>query len=83
MQTPLPLDGFASAGYTAYGLGLMRFPTPCGDAWGHRGRSPGYMTYMLSSPDGNRTAILLLNDGHLEDDVVVKLNPLVERALCA
>jgi D-alanyl-D-alanine carboxypeptidase len=83
MQTPGSVfQGLETAGYTAYGLGLMRFPTRCGDAWGHRGRAPGYMAYMLSTSDGRRTVVLLLNDGLLADDVVVKLNPLVERALC-
>jgi D-alanyl-D-alanine carboxypeptidase len=82
MQTPMPLDGFDGRGYTAYGLGLMRFPTRCGDAWGHRGHGPGYMAYMLSTSDGARTAVLLLNDGILPDDVTLRLNPLVERALC-
>ena len=82
MQTPVPLDRYPSAGFTAYGLGLMRFPTKCGDAWGHRGRTLGYTAYTLSTSDGRRTAVLLLNVGHLEDDAVIKLNPLVERALC-
>jgi D-alanyl-D-alanine carboxypeptidase len=82
MQTPKSLDGFDGRGYTAYGLGLMRFPTPCGYAWGHRGHGPGYMSYALSSVDGSRTAVLLLNDGILDDPVTIRLNPLVERALC-
>jgi len=82
MQTPGSVTGFETAGYTAYGLGLMRFPTRCGDAWGHRGRGPGYTTYMLSTSDGRRILVLLLNVGKLEDDVVVKLNPVVERAIC-
>jgi hypothetical protein len=82
MQTPGLLDGFDGRGYTAYGLGLMRFPTPCADAWGHRGHGPGYMSYVLSSVDGSRTAVLLLNDGILPADVTRRLNPLVERALC-
>jgi D-alanyl-D-alanine carboxypeptidase len=83
MQTPMPLDGFDGRGYTAYGAGLMRFPSPCGDAWGHRGHGPGFMSYALSTADGGRTAVLLLNDGILSDDVTKRLNPLVEHALCA
>jgi D-alanyl-D-alanine carboxypeptidase len=82
METPMSLEGFDGRGYTAYGLGLMRFPTPCGDAWGHRGHGPGFMSYALSSLDGSRTAVLLLNDGILSDDVTIRLNPLIERALC-
>lgn len=37
-----------------YGLGLQRMDTPCGAFWGHAGGIPGYMTMMLSSPDGGR-----------------------------
>lgn len=83
MQTPMPLDGFDGRGYTAYGSGLMRFPSRCGEAWGHRGHGPGFMSYALSTADGRRTAVLLLNDGILSDDITKRLNPLVERALCA
>jgi D-alanyl-D-alanine carboxypeptidase len=82
MQVPVSLDGFASAGYTGYGLGLMRFPTRCGDAWGHRGRTLGYTAYMLSTTDARRIVVFLLNTGHLEDDAIVRLDPFVERALC-
>ena len=47
---------------TAYGLGLERFPTPCGAAWGHGGNFPGYVTYVYSSPSGGRQTVLLLNE---------------------
>ena len=47
---------------TAYGLGLERFPTPCGPAWGHGGNFPGYIVYAYSSPDGSRQTVLLLNE---------------------
>ena len=82
MQTPGSREGFDAVGYTAYGLGLMRFPTRCGDAWGHRGRGPGYQAYMLSTADGTRTVVLLLNVGLLPNETVAKLDPLVEHALC-
>jgi D-alanyl-D-alanine carboxypeptidase len=82
METPVPLDGYPSAGFTAYGLGLMRFPTKCGDAWGHRGRTLGYTAYALTTSDGRRTAVVLLNVGHLEDNAVIKVDPLVERVFC-
>lgn len=47
---------------TAYGLGLERFPTPCGTAWGHGGNFPGYIVYAYSSPSGSRQTVLLLNE---------------------
>jgi D-alanyl-D-alanine carboxypeptidase len=83
MQTPLPLDGFDGHGYIAYGIGLMRFPTCCGAVWGHRGHGIGYTAWMLSTPDGARTAVLLLNTGVLSWPLTLKVNPLVERALCS
>ena len=81
MQRPMPLDGFDGHGYTAYGLGLMRFPTRCGDAWGHRGHGLGYTSWMLSTRDGARTAVLLLNET-LPWGPTMNVNPFVERALC-
>src|SRR5262249_23269405 len=44
-----------------YGLGLERFPTPCGPAWGHNGVIPGYVTFVFSSEDGRRQAVLMVN----------------------
>jgi D-alanyl-D-alanine carboxypeptidase len=35
-----------------YGLGLIRYPTSCGTAWGHSGAFPGYYVYDFTSPDG-------------------------------
>ena len=46
----------------AYGLGLERFRTPCGVAWGHGGNFPGYLTYVYSSPSGGRQTVLMLNE---------------------
>jgi D-alanyl-D-alanine carboxypeptidase len=83
MQTPGTVAGYPTVGYTAYGLGLMRLPTPCGDAWGHRGKIIGYASYLFSSADGKRTVVALVNDGELGNPIVAKLNPLVVRALCS
>ena len=33
-----------------FGLGLFSVRTPCGEAWGHRGRGPGTTTWMFASP---------------------------------
>ena len=44
-----------------YGLGLALFPTSCGDAFGHNGVVPGYITYAFSSGDGSRQAVLMVN----------------------
>jgi D-alanyl-D-alanine carboxypeptidase len=45
-----------------YGLGIVRFPTRCGVAWGHNGDTPGYVVYALSSRDGSRQAVLFVNE---------------------
>jgi D-alanyl-D-alanine carboxypeptidase len=59
----------------AYGLGLMptggyegewrsyteTINTTCGRAWGHGGAFPGYYQLPISSPDGSRQAVLLVN----------------------
>ena len=34
---------------------------PCGRAWGHGGNFPGYLELPISSPDGSRQAVLLVN----------------------
>jgi len=66
-------DTSASGG--AYGLGLMAtggfddvwrsyteaITTTCGRAWGHGGAFPGYYQLPISSPDGSRQAVLLVN----------------------
>jgi D-alanyl-D-alanine carboxypeptidase len=84
MRVPGPVQGFPTAGYTAYGLGLMRFPSSCGEAWGHRGRHLGYTAFLLSTADGSRIAAALLNAGQIGNSAVVKrLGQLVATALCA
>ncbi|MEU8359918.1 serine hydrolase domain-containing protein [Nonomuraea sp. NPDC048882] len=40
-----------------YGLGLIKFDTPCGTAWGHGGDTQGHHSTTAVSGDGRRTAI--------------------------
>ncbi len=44
-----------------YGYGIETFPTQCGIAWGHNGVIPGYWTFIYSSGDGQRQALLTVN----------------------
>ena len=44
-----------------YGLGIERYVTPCGIAWGHGGNIPGYKVYALSSTNGHRQVVLSIN----------------------
>ena len=60
MKTTVNSSAEVGAG-TAYGLGLMRFTTPCGKVWGHGGNFPGYAVYAYSSPGGERQSLLLVN----------------------
>jgi len=44
-----------------YGLGVERFQTSCGVAWGHSGSFPGYWTYAFTSANAKRQAVLMAN----------------------
>jgi hypothetical protein len=44
-----------------YGLGIERYPTPCGPDWGHGGNFPGYLVYALTSTNGSHQAALVIN----------------------
>jgi D-alanyl-D-alanine carboxypeptidase len=48
-------------GANAAGLGLFRYRLPCGVAWGHTGLFPGYRNLAVASPDGRRSAVVLVN----------------------
>jgi D-alanyl-D-alanine carboxypeptidase len=67
-----------------YGLGLERFVTDCGIAWGNTGNFPGYVAIAVSSARGERQAVLLVN----EDPTALSaraeglLSALVQHAYC-
>jgi D-alanyl-D-alanine carboxypeptidase len=46
---------------SAYGLGVERLQSPCGDdgLWGATGSGPGFSTVSLSTPDGRRQLVLV------------------------
>ena len=46
-----------------YGLGLARYSTSCGTAWGHTGSTPGYLASAFSSRTATRQVVLLINGG--------------------
>jgi D-alanyl-D-alanine carboxypeptidase len=66
------------------GLGLQRFPTVCGVAWGHNGTFPGHVVYAFSSRNGRRQAVLMLNEdaSSLPKRVAPLLFRLLSRAYC-
>jgi D-alanyl-D-alanine carboxypeptidase len=55
--------GLMPTGGNAYvwGSGTQAINTTCGRAWGHGGNFPGYYEMPISSPDGSRQAVLLVN----------------------
>lgn len=55
---PGPVDRKGSR----YGLGIERYTTPCGAAWGHGGAFPGYLVYAFTSTDARRQAVLMVNE---------------------
>jgi D-alanyl-D-alanine carboxypeptidase len=66
------------------GLGLQRFPTPCGAAYGHNGTFPGYLVYAFTSKDGQRQAVLMVNEdaGSLPKRVAPLFFHLLTSAYC-
>jgi D-alanyl-D-alanine carboxypeptidase len=68
-----------------YGLGLEMFPTRCGPAWGHNGVVPGYFTFVYSTEDGSRQALLFVNhdSSSLPQAAADRFFPLIEDAFCS
>jgi D-alanyl-D-alanine carboxypeptidase len=60
MKTTVPAS-VEELGASGYGLGLVKWRTGCGPAWGHDGGIPGYWTRSYSSEDGRRQAVLMTN----------------------
>jgi D-alanyl-D-alanine carboxypeptidase len=56
LQTTVPTNAGVD-----YGLGVYKLQTPCGTAWGHDGGTPSSVTHSLTSPDGRRQAVLMVN----------------------
>jgi D-alanyl-D-alanine carboxypeptidase len=55
-STPLPLSD-----HDRYGLGLLETGTPAGRLVGHAGGIPGYLSVVLSAPDGRRQLGVMIN----------------------
>jgi D-alanyl-D-alanine carboxypeptidase len=84
MKTTLPEAGGNDPRWR-YGLGLRRFTTSCGHAWGHTGAFPGYLTFAYSSANGRRQAVLMANlDGtSFTEDSFGYFVDLIDRAYCS
>jgi D-alanyl-D-alanine carboxypeptidase len=66
-----------------YGLGLQRFRTSCGAAWGHSGDFPGYVVIAYSSARGERQAVLMANTDSLSKRAGALYDKLIGKAYCA
>jgi D-alanyl-D-alanine carboxypeptidase len=82
MKRTLPIDSDVPS---RYGLGLVRYPTPCGKAWGHSGAFPGYLTYAFSSENGKRQMVLMVNvdPSALPAATLRQFNDLLYKAYCS
>ena len=84
MQTTHAQKHFDISGQR-YGLGLARYSTACGTAWGHNGAFPGYYAYNFTSSDGQRQAVLEVNADptSVSKATLLKSIRLLAKAYCA
>jgi D-alanyl-D-alanine carboxypeptidase len=84
MLTTVPTDPTQPQG-TGYGLGVLRIPTPYGDAWGHDGVVLGHATQSWHTVDGSRQATAATNVTHhappADDSILAAVFALVFGAL--
>jgi D-alanyl-D-alanine carboxypeptidase len=68
-----------------YGLGLGRYSTACGTAWGHNGAFPGYYVYNFTSTDGQRQAVIEVNadPSSVSKNTLLKSIRLLAKAYCS
>ncbi len=52
-------------GENSAGMGLFKYDTRCGTVYGHTGNFPGYTAIAVSSPDGQRSFVMLVST-HLD-----------------
>ncbi len=65
-----------------YGLGIAEVQVTCGSAWGHQGEFPGYLNFALTSKDGNRQAVVLVNFYSLDSAGKKAFHDVVDIAFC-
>jgi D-alanyl-D-alanine carboxypeptidase len=71
-------SGTVPFGDGGYGLGIWLKQLSCGQAWGHKGLSSGYVTAAWTLPRLHRSTVVMFNSGAAEGS----LNGIVERILC-
>jgi D-alanyl-D-alanine carboxypeptidase len=78
IAAPGGAEGFPGA---RYGLGLDRFPLPCGGYLGHSGDLPGYHTWDAVIPRTGRAGVISIT-GDEGEHTQQAINTLVDRQLC-
>ena len=73
--TPMP-----DIGYDRYGLGLAELETPCGTAWGHEGRLPGFVSAAWLDNTVNRQVVVFVNVTN--DQLGDTFESVINTALC-
>ncbi len=73
--TPMPDEG-----YSRYGLGLAEIETPCGTAWGHDGRLPGFVSAAWLDDTVDRQVVVFVNA--TSDDLAETFQSVIDTALC-
>jgi D-alanyl-D-alanine carboxypeptidase len=65
-----------------YGLGLAAFTTRCGTAVGHTGNLGGYVSVAWTTPDADRTVVLMANTYPLTPEADVAIHRALVDAFC-
>ncbi|MFD7992656.1 serine hydrolase domain-containing protein [Streptomyces mexicanus] len=72
------------AGSRAYGLGLERWPLPCGGVfWGHQGDMLGFQTMSGATADGRQATVMVTLDPGGSDAQDADVRAAVTTALCS
>jgi D-alanyl-D-alanine carboxypeptidase len=84
MKTTVPEGRRTDIPGSRYGLGLERFPTSCGTAWGHNGAIAGYQVFAFTSNDSRRQAVLMVNEdgSSLPKRATARFFKLIDKAYC-
>ena len=82
MKETVPVEG-APPG-AGYGLGLTRYGTSCGTAWGHNGAFGGFFSDVYTSENGRHQALLMVNldETSQTEDIDSLFYELLDKAYC-
>jgi len=83
MKEVVPIEG-APPG-AGYGLGLTRYGTTCGIAWGHDGAFGGFYSEAFTSENGRHQALLMVNldETSQTEDFKSLFDELLDKAYCS